>query len=238
MIRDGRPEANNPLRSGCVLLFSGGRDSSVAALRLSREYSHLKLVTVSTEHLFGMNHVICRLGELKRHLDPATRWYHFLFEGQTETGFELLMTCLPCHSVYLLAGLTVAADTRITDIAFGYTQYQSSWAEQSVPGRIVISEIMAQFGCRAIFPVSDVMSKEQAMAELRAHSVTELALEQKCLRQQGNKESDRSSLTTEIARWGGWLRTALKAELAPRLQLVRSLALSEIEEGKSCLPII
>jgi len=185
-----------------------------------------------------MNHVISRLAELKRHLDPATRWYHFLFEGEPETGFEAITTCLPCHAVYLLAGLTVAAETQITDIAFGYTQYQSSWAEQTVQARIVISEVMAQSGCRAIFPVSDLISKEQAMAELRAHGNTELALEQKCLSQQVNRQSDRDSLDTEIRRWGGWLKTALKAELGPRLHLRRSLALSDIEEGKSCLPVI
>jgi hypothetical protein len=238
MARNGSNEASNDPRSACVLLFSGGRDSSIAAVRLGRDYSRVELVTVSTDHLFGINYVIGRLGELKRHLNGATRWYHFSFHGEMETGSELLRTCLPCHAVYLLAGLQVAAENDIADIAFGYTQYQSSWAEQTAQSRNAISDVIALFGRRAIFPVADLESKEQAIVELRAFGLSELALEQKCLRQQLNEASDQQSLETEIQRWGGSLTTALEVELAKKLRLVRSLALSDIEEIHSCLPVI
>src|SRR5690349_13524159 len=93
--------------AGCALLFSGGRDSSIAAIRLARTYPRLNLVTVSSDHLVGMNHVTVRLAELKRHLHPATLWHQAVYEGEPETGSELVRTCLPCHAVYLLAGLTV-----------------------------------------------------------------------------------------------------------------------------------
>ena len=164
MTRNGSTEVINPLASACVLLFSGGRDSSIAAVRLGREYSSIELVTVSTEHLVGMNRVIGRLCELKRHLQMATRWHHFSFDGEPETGSEILPTCLPCHAVYLLAGLTVAADANIANVAFGYTQYQSSWAEQTAHGRKAISDVIALFGRRAVFPVADLKSKEQAIS--------------------------------------------------------------------------
>ena len=238
MSGNGRNEALGPPGLGCVLLFSGGRDSSIAAIRLGRQYARLKLVTVSTDHLVGMSHVIDRLRELKRHLDPATLWYHFTFEGEPEIGSELLTSCLPCHAVYLLAGLAVAAENDISNIAFGYTQYQSSWAEQTVQGRTAISEVMTLFGRRALFPVSDLNSKEQAIDELRALGITVLALEQKCLRQQVNHQSDQNLLHAEIRRWGDWLKTALEPELARKLRLVRSMALSDIEERQPCLPII
>ncbi|HVB80636.1 MAG TPA: hypothetical protein VNE82_11915, partial [Candidatus Binataceae bacterium] len=35
----------------CVLMFSGGRDSTLAALRLSKESTSLTLVTVTSDHL-------------------------------------------------------------------------------------------------------------------------------------------------------------------------------------------
>ena len=219
-------------------MFSGGRDSTIAALRLGRIYPSLVLVTVSTEHLLGINHVTTRLWELKRHLPLATRWYHFSFEGDTERGAEFFQTCLPCHAVYLLAGLTVAAQNTIRDVAFGYTDYQSAWAEQTPEGRAAIFDLSASFGCRAIFPVSDLASKEDAIRELRGHGISERALEQKCLRQQGNEVVNRDSLVAEIKRWAGDLKQALELELPRKLRLVRSLALSDIEEPKQCLPII
>jgi PP-loop superfamily ATP-utilizing enzyme len=58
----------------CILMFSGGRDSTLAAIRLAQEWEKLVLVTVTTEHLVGLGSVIKRLEELKLHLPGNTEW--------------------------------------------------------------------------------------------------------------------------------------------------------------------
>jgi PP-loop superfamily ATP-utilizing enzyme len=50
----------------CLLMFSGGRDSTLAAVRMTRRGSPLILVTVSSSHLVGIDRVRRRLGELAR----------------------------------------------------------------------------------------------------------------------------------------------------------------------------
>lgn len=57
----------------CVLLFSGGRDSTIAAVRLSRSFERLFLVTITSEHLIGIASVRRRLSELKSRLPQTTR---------------------------------------------------------------------------------------------------------------------------------------------------------------------
>jgi hypothetical protein len=225
-------------RSGCILLFSGGRDSTVAALRLATSYPRLVLVTVSTGHLVGLDRVTRRLVELRRCINPATEWYHFEFEGEPETGSERLFTCLPCHAVYLTAGLMVANATAIRDIAFGYTAYQSSWAEQTPAGRAAISRALKATDKRAIFPVVDLASKEEAAAELRAHHLTDVALEQKCLRQQTNSAAESGLLEAELDTWAHNLSDLVQRGAHSKLRLVRTARLEDIKEHAQCLPLI
>jgi predicted subunit of tRNA(5-methylaminomethyl-2-thiouridylate) methyltransferase len=58
----------------CVLMFSGGRDSSIAAVRLARAGRAPALVTISSDHLLGIGNVKRRLAELAVHLPAPTRW--------------------------------------------------------------------------------------------------------------------------------------------------------------------
>src|SRR5438552_11850009 len=56
----------------CLLMFSGGRDSTLAALRLHHGRVPLRLVTVTSSHLTGINLVRRRLSELSK-IPPATK---------------------------------------------------------------------------------------------------------------------------------------------------------------------
>jgi hypothetical protein len=47
----------NPPSGACVLLFSGGRDSTISAIKLSAFFERLILVTVTSQHLVGMDAV-------------------------------------------------------------------------------------------------------------------------------------------------------------------------------------
>jgi hypothetical protein len=59
-----------------VLMFSGGRDSTIAAVRLSRVVSELILVTVTSSHLVGIDRVRQRIAELRPILPRGSTWLH------------------------------------------------------------------------------------------------------------------------------------------------------------------
>src|SRR5205807_6393519 len=126
----GRHEADAPCR--CVLMFSGGRDSTLGALRLSDADKEIVLVTVTSSHLVGIDHVRQRLKEISPHLPPRTPWVHVRqpAELRTDTSFYE-RTCLPCHHAYVVSAVGCAKHLGATDMAFGYTQYQSNWPEQT-----------------------------------------------------------------------------------------------------------
>ena len=223
--------------SGCVLAFSGGRDSTIAALRLARTFPVLKLVTVSTSHLIGAERVITRLIEIRNRLPVSTEWLHFTYTREVETGSELVQTCLPCQAVYAAAVLHTADQYGIDCVAFGYTDYQSAWAEQTPAGRAQLALALAKRGKSVKFPVADLCDKEQAKRELQENGMTDSALEQTCLRQQRNDNSQSAILDAEIVRWGKTLDVLLSDNLAA-VQLVRAVSLSEVKQGDVCFRII
>ncbi len=114
-----------------VLMFSGGRDSSIAAMRLAEQGKPLVLVTVSASHLHGVDSVKRRLKELASFVPEGTRWVRI---SQPNTGarfgglFE--RTCLPCQHDYALAGAILARKLGLDRLAFGYVSYQQDWPEQ------------------------------------------------------------------------------------------------------------
>jgi hypothetical protein len=116
----------------CVVMFSGGRDSTIAAARLSKAGSELCLVTISSGHLVGIDRVRRRIQEMSSILAPSTRWLHVKqpTELKTDTSFYE-MTCLPCHHSYVVASSVLAFRLAIPKLAFGYAAYQSAWPEQS-----------------------------------------------------------------------------------------------------------
>jgi len=223
--------------AGCVLAFSGGRDSTIAALRLAAMYPVLKLVTVSTPHLIGVGRVIDRLIEIRSLLPSSTEWLHFAYSGEVETGFELAQTCLPCQGVYATAVLQVAEQSDIDHVAFGYTDYQSGWAEQTPAGRAQLTLALGKRGKTVMFPVADLGTKEQAKNDLQINGLTDSALEQKCLRQQTNTVLESGALDAEIARWGKTLDLALSDNLNI-IRLVRAVPLSDIKQDDVCFRVI
>ena len=108
-----RGEKQSETKAECVLMFSGGRDSTLAAIRLNMAGHALTLVTVSAGHLFGFDRVRRRLSELKAHLPPDTRWMR-IRQPQTGGLFGAAFgrTCLPCQHDYAVAGALIAQQLR------------------------------------------------------------------------------------------------------------------------------
>ncbi len=93
-----------------VLMFSGGRDSTVGALRMHEQGLAPILVTVSSWHLAGIERVQERVREIRRSLSIRLPWLVVRQPGElrVDTSFYE-QTCLPCHHAYVVAGAVIAA---------------------------------------------------------------------------------------------------------------------------------
>lgn len=187
--------------NGVLLMFSGGRDSTLAAVRLARTYERLVLATVTSEHLIGYDRVEQRLHELKPHLPPATRCVRVLQPTALSAETLRQTTCLPCHREYVTTGVSLAKQQGIADLAFGYVRYQNTWPEQTEYATTRLSHMLNRLGMRLRLPVYDIATRGEALSELAALNMSAEALEQKCLQQQRNEELPNGALETEIDIW-------------------------------------
>ena len=201
----------------CVLMFSGGRDSTLAAVRLHDQGYRLTLVTVCSNHLFGINAVRRRLREVGKILPADTQWHRIRQpeELSTDTSFYE-MTCLPCHHAYVVVAAAVATFLNAKALAFGYTGYQNTWPEQTPMAVTRLRDILHRQGIQLLLPVYDLASREQAQNELKGHGISQDSLEQKCIQQVNNVALSDERLSKQITLW----ERAIEASLSD-LRLVK-----------------
>ena len=214
----------------CVVMFSGGRDSTLAALRLFEQRYRLVLVTVTSEHLTGIQQVERRLDELRSRLRMSATWIHVVQPSR----FTLAMqpahrTCLPCHAAYSGLGLRLALDNGATSVAFGYTDYQSNWLEQTPQAIQLLRQHMRKEGVELLLPVRGLSSKVEAIRELQLAGVSHDALEQKCLVQQFNETLCPAEIATELDRWDHALEQTFQLAKSENLQIMRRVVLGPDE---------
>jgi hypothetical protein len=194
----------------CILMFSGGRDSTLAAVRLGRLFSPVVLVTVTSGHLIGIEKVRQRLGELRRHLLHEAEWIHVKQPPNLLPETLSTVTCLPCHRAYIAVGVNLARQLAIPNLAFGYAKYQSTWPEQTSAATQRLERLLNDIGIRLLLPVYDICAKEQAIADLVELKMSPAALEQKCLQQQSHMVLSETALAREIDQWEQSTREELR----------------------------
>lgn len=217
------------LTNTCVLMFSGGRDSTLAAVRLAQKWEKLVLVTVTTTNLKGIERVRQRLVELKPYVPSNTEWLnitvpHTLGSYRRST----VPTCLPCHQAYLVTGAMIAEQYGSKHLALGYTGYQSTWVEQTPYAIESLGAILGSVELNLNLPVIDITSKEQVIAELITHNLSESSLEQKCSRQLNDPGLPFELMRQEIDGWGKELREALANRQNINLEILDKRILSEL----------
>jgi hypothetical protein len=222
------PPETNQRKHACILMFSGGRDSTLAAVRLGKRFQELILATVTSDHLVGHERVHARLRELRPHLPVDTT---FIRLAQPDAIIPETMsqpTCLPCHRAYVTVGTTLALRHGISDLAFGYAGYQAAWPEQTPYATSRLRELLRNIGISLHLPVEDLVSKEQAIAELVALRMSPHALEQKCLKQEFNSELPAESLKREIDKWEQSTRNQLASGRELTLSVLSEMKLEEL----------
>ena len=185
----------------CVLMFSGGRDSTIAAVRLTKIFSRLTLVTVLGDHLTGLDRVYQRVCQLKNYLPKGTEWLQIAQPKLPITTPLINATCLPCQQAYVSIGAIIAQRFRISNLAMGYSGYQSSWPEQTPYATARLKILLEGFGIRLHLPAYDIHTKEDAVNELIRLGLAEESLEQKCLKQGSNIELCGDALKSETDKW-------------------------------------
>ena len=213
----------------CVLMFSGGRDSTLAALRLHDQGYRLTLVTVSSDHLFGINAVRSRLREIRKILPADTEWRMIRQpeELRTDTSFYE-KTCLPCHHAYVVVATAVGMFLNARALAFGYATYQNTWPEQTPMATTRLREVLFGVGIQLLLPVYDLASREQAQNELEGHGISRDSLEQKCVRQVNNVELSDEKLSEQIALWERAIKASLSVLRLVEINTLETKTLGEL----------
>ncbi|CAG0933624.1 hypothetical protein RHDC3_02634 [Rhodocyclaceae bacterium] len=199
------------MKKKCVLMFSGGRDSTLAALELQRNGFELLLVTVTSNHLIGGERVRRRLRELKHHLPSATQWINVVQPRSPimiPIGFSD-RTCLPCQQAYVLAGYKVLQEDSCHDLALGYASYQSDWPEQTPAATSRLKSVLDKRGVTLHLPVYHIRTKELALRRLADANLSTESLEQKCTKQVTNITLEGAALTEQLDLWESLLTRSL-----------------------------
>jgi hypothetical protein len=210
----------------CVTMFSGGRDSSLAALRLADSGIDQILVTVSSNHLVGLPTVEERLAELSEHLPIGTIWANVRQPPAplADEAFRV-PTCFPCHKAYTTVAVQMAAAYGADSVAFGYASYQGDWPEQRPEAVSFLSDTLRSIGLSLLTPVYDLVSKEAAREELRSRGLVDSALEQKCLFQIHHRALTPGEYAFEFQAWTTALVQSLSAHSATKPDVLREVAL-------------
>jgi hypothetical protein len=209
--------------SKTVLMFSGGRDSTIAALRMYDQGLDPILVTVSSAHLIGIERVKERMREIERYLPRGTLWLVIRqpAELKTDTSFYE-QTCLPCHHAYIVAGAAVAAKAGVKALAFGYAAYQNTWPEQTPLAVERLSAVLSRHGIKLTLPAYDLASRKQAFEELLKRGLSTEALEQKCLQQVTNVALDSNRLSQQVDLWERAINNSISSISAIEIEIVES----------------
>jgi hypothetical protein len=125
------------------------------------------------------------------------------------TGAGHSKTCLPCQAFYAAIGTAVARSINCSTIAFGYTEYQSSWIEQTPTGQAVLRKVLKSLNFDLLLPVQDISSKESAIDELTKYGLSTASLEQKCFNQQLSVPLGETEFNSELNAWENLLTRVL-----------------------------
>lgn len=194
----------------CVLMFSGGRDSTLAAIKLHEKGIRPVLVTVTSDHLMGYDAVTARLKELKRILPSDLLQIHLSQPKNLQVDQKFYFrTCLPCQHAYVVVAAAIAKRFTIAKIALGYSKYQGAWPEQTPLATTALDRVAAAHGLQLLLPAYEFGNKDEVKAMLTSYGLSDAALEQKCSRQVHNIELDAQHLKQQIEGWERAIDTSL-----------------------------
>jgi predicted PP-loop superfamily ATPase len=173
-----------PKSAGIVLCFSGGRDSSCAALKLIQKKKSPLLLTIIDSNLQTDQKTEGRVKELRDKFGLTFSWVSICAQPFYEEIFKTPVltspSCFNCFMVKLSVAIIIAKKHSVSTIATGFTSYQASWVEQSRTAIDETKKFLSEYELSLELPVWDIQSKEDASKILSNNSMSPEPLEPVC----------------------------------------------------------
>lgn len=177
----------------CVVLFSGGRDSSLACLEMARKEFDLHLLTFNNGAIMNINYSDYRYGELVK-LMPNRIKSRLLLSSfglfkeialmNIEEDFKKYKTnmiCLGCKLAMHVLSLVYCIKNDVKLITDGYTEYQKKYMEQSPEIINEVKKLHSEFGVEYLNPVYHVRDKAEVKRRLLIAGMSPKSMEGTCL---------------------------------------------------------
>ena len=176
-----------------TLLFSGGRDSSLACCVLANRGCKIHLLTFNNGATIHLDLADQRYDELngkfsdailQRRLIPSYTLFKEIALKNLETDFEKYETnliCMGCKLAMHVISLIYCLENEIPVIADGYTDYQKKWIEQMPEAIETVRKFHGEYNIKYINPVYNENSKEHVKEKLLKFGLSSESLEGTCL---------------------------------------------------------
>ncbi len=192
------PEVNVPAAdipdSDVLVLFSGGRDSTLAVCQLAALGKKITLMNCLNGTTIRNEIVKERVTELKErfpcHLKqfiqvPTFGLFRKLAFSQIEEDFRCYKTnlmCLGCKMAAHTQAILYCIENDIKVIADGYNRYQAGEFMEQRPEAIeILKNFSAEYGLLYINPIYDCLSKKEVKYELFNYGLSTKSLEGTCV---------------------------------------------------------
>lgn len=171
-----------------VVMFSGGRDSSLVTCLLHQRGYSVALLTTSSGASFGEELVDYRVGELRAALKAALPWSRVSTPGlfrsvaiaDIEHDFARWSTnliILGGQLASLTEGIVHCLQNGVETLAAGYVKYEQDYHEQTPVAVAWLREYCASFGIALELPVYDYTSADHVKYALLNFGVSTKSLE-------------------------------------------------------------
>lgn len=171
-----------------LLLQSGGRDSAAAAINLLEAGESVLGITLASNAVKLNKLPRLRALEISQRyksyswaMADITEWDRsFKTKILSSISSELPKSCLICALSKMTAIIPTCLKLGIRKIAMGYTEYQSSWAEQTPYAVELQKKHLMRLGIEMILPSLEYKSKAAVENTLIAHELSPNSLENPC----------------------------------------------------------
>ena len=227
-MRDEIRSERNASNADLVILFSGGRDSSLAVCKLASHEKNLILMNCLNGTTIGTDVIQTRYRDLKERFPsrikdfvqvPIFGLFRTLAISQLERDLKCYKTCLVCLGCKMAAhthAIIFCIENDIKVIADGYNQYQSGdFMEQRPEAIEIMKNFSAEYGILYINPVYDYKNKKEVKYALYDYGISTKSLEGTCIFGDSYSTPDRKDIISYITERLQICRNFIKERTAP-----------------------
>jgi len=173
--------AHNGVRDECTVLFSGGSDSTLAAVRMLERFSRVHLLTFRRRHLWFVDNAGAHVLRLQQRFGPdrvrhtyldCTPEFARIFcapfkQDVKEFGTHLgLLVCLACKLAMHTRTIIYNLERGVPCSAVGSRHESRLYPAQMRSVKARIERMYAEYGMEVVSPVYEMVNTDEAAYEL------------------------------------------------------------------------